>query len=140
MPSRRNGTSRTHPERCEPDPSGSQRVDVRTCRALRSPNLVALAAALLLAAAAHADERAGRQKAQAVCAACHGPLGVAAMPNTPNLAGQPESYLSEQLKAYRSGKRANEIMSLIAKPLSDSEIADLAAWFASLQIEVKTKT
>jgi cytochrome c553 len=95
-----------------------------------------LAAAIVLAAdPAWADAKAGRQKAQA-CAACHGPLGLAAMPNTPNLAGQPEVYLSEQLKAYRSGQRRHDVMTLVAKPLTDGEIADLSAWFASLRIDV----
>jgi len=87
---------------------------------------------------AQADIQAGRQKAQ-MCATCHGPLGVATMPNTPNLAAQPELYLSEQLKAYRSGKRTHDIMTLIAKPLTDDEIASLSLWFSSLQIEVKER-
>jgi len=96
----------------------------------------ALAAAIWVAAGpASADVNAGRQKAQA-CAACHGVLGLASMPNTPHLAGQPEVYLSEQLKAYRSGQRRHEVMTLIAKPLTDAEIADLSAWFASLKVEV----
>ena len=59
------------------------------------------------------------------------------MPNTPHLAAQPAQYLADQLKAYRSGKRSHEIMTLIAKPLTDAEIDDIAAWYASLQIEVK---
>ena len=91
---------------------------------------------LAIALPAHAGAPEGRQKA-ALCATCHGPLGQSTMPNTPHLAAQPEPYLVEQLKAYRSGKRSHEIMSLIAKPLTDAEIADLAAWYASLQIEVK---
>jgi cytochrome c553 len=70
-----------------------------------------------------------------MCAVCHGEYGVGVVPNTPNLAGQPEIYLAEQLKAYRSGTRSNEIMSVIAKPLTDAEIADLSAWFASIAIE-----
>ena len=85
---------------------------------------------------ARADLQAGRQRAQ-MCAACHGPLGMATMPNTPNLAGQPELYLSEQLRAYRNGKRVHDTMTLIAKPLTDDEIASLAAWFSSLHVEVK---
>ena len=48
-----------------------------------------------------------------------------------------QDYLAEQLKAYRSGKRSNEIMSVVAKPLTDAEIADLSAWFASIAIEAK---
>jgi cytochrome c553 len=83
-----------------------------------------------------ADPETGRQKAQ-MCAACHGPMGLATMPNTPNLAGQPELYMVEQLKAYRSGKRAHDQMSFIAKPLSDDDIANVSAWYASLQIQIK---
>ena len=100
---------------------------------------VVLAGALVVGAnPARADLQAGRQKAQ-MCATCHGPLGVATIANTPNLAGQPEVYLSEQLKAYRSGKRTHDIMTLIAKPLTDDEIASLSLWFSSLQIEVKER-
>lgn len=88
--------------------------------------------------AAHADLQAGRQKAQ-MCATCHGALGVATMANTPHLAGQPEVYLSEQLKNFRSGLRTHEMMSLIAKPLSDDDIQSLALWYSSQQIELKEK-
>jgi cytochrome c553 len=83
-----------------------------------------------------ADAEVGRQKAQ-LCAACHGPMGLATMPNTPNLAGQPELYMAEQLKAYRSGKRQHDQMSFIAKPLSDDDIANVSAWYASLQVQIK---
>ena len=81
-----------------------------------------------------AQATAGEAKAR-TCAVCHGPLGIATMPDTPNIAGQPERYLSEQLKAYRSGKRSHEVMSLMAKPLSDDDIASLAAWFTSIKVE-----
>ena len=64
---------------------------------------------------------------------------MSASTDTPNLAGQPERYVIDQLKAYRSGKRNHAVMSVVAKPLSDDDVADLAAWFASLQIEVKEK-
>jgi len=86
--------------------------------------------------AAQADVQLGRVKAR-MCAVCHGEFGVSVLPNTPNLAGQPAIYLAEQLKAYRSGKRSNEIMNVIAKPLTDAEIADLTSWFASIAIEAK---
>jgi cytochrome c553 len=85
---------------------------------------------------ANADVQAGRAKAR-MCAVCHGEFGISVQPNAPNLAGQPETYLAEQMKAYRSGKRSNEIMNIIAKPLTDAEIADLSAWFASIAIEAK---
>jgi cytochrome c553 len=79
-----------------------------------------------------ADIAAGKTRA-AQCAACHGPAGQAVVPQTPNLAGQDEDYLSEQLKDFRSGERKNETMSVIAKPLTDVEIANLAAYFNSLK-------
>lgn len=95
------------------------------------------AAALSLCSLAHADNvRAGKEKAQN-CATCHGTNGIATMPNAPSLAGQPAAYLADQLKQYRSGKRSNEIMNVIAKPLSDQDIANLAAWYASISIQVK---
>jgi len=97
----------------------------------------AIALAMAFAApATAADASAGRQKA-GVCAACHGPDGLSTLPNAPNLAGQPEIYVSEQLRAYRSGKRTNEQMSVIAKSLSDQDIDDLAAWYNSIKIEAK---
>jgi cytochrome c553 len=79
-----------------------------------------------------ADIAAGKSRA-AQCAACHGPDGHAVVPQTPNLAGQDEDYLAQQLKDFRSGTRQNETMSVIAKPLSDTEIANLAAYFHSLK-------
>lgn len=92
----------------------------------------------LACATSHAaDVNTGKARAGAACAVCHGVQGLSTLPNAPNLAGQPEIYLTEQLKNYRSGKRTHEVMSVIAKPLSDKEIDDLSAWYASLQIEVR---
>jgi cytochrome c553 len=82
------------------------------------------------------DAAAGRTKAQS-CATCHGPSGISQMPNVPHLAGQPEFYTVEQLKAYRSGKRVHEVMNVVAKPLADADINDLAAWYASIEIAAK---
>src|SRR5262245_61238082 len=88
------------------------------------------------AGAEQTDAQAGRAKSK-TCVVCHGEFGISVLPNAPNLAGQPDAYLAEQLKAYRSGKRSNEIMSVIAKPLTDADIAELSAWYASIAIEVK---
>jgi cytochrome c553 len=100
--------------------------------------LLALPTLLSAVPLAHADDAAlGRQKAQA-CAVCHGAQGLSVTPDAPNLAGQPQIYLAAQLSAYRSGKRAHEVMSVMAKPLSDDDIRVLAAWYASLKVEVKT--
>ena len=93
---------------------------------------------LLLAAAGHvlADASAGKFKARA-CGVCHGAMGISSAPDAPSLAGQPERYLVEQLKAYRGGKRQHEVMSVLAKPLTDDDIGDLSAWYSSLVIEVR---
>jgi cytochrome c553 len=84
------------------------------------------------------DVAAGKARA-GMCATCHGPLGISQLPNAPHLAGQPEIYTSEQLKNYRNGKRANEVMAVIAKSLSDKDIEDLAAWYGSIEVTVKEK-
>lgn len=90
----------------------------------------------LFPAAQAADVKAGQARA-AACAVCHGPQGLSMQPAVPHLAGQPEIYLIEQLKAYRSGKRANEVMGVIAKPLTDAEIENLAAWYSSITLRVE---
>jgi cytochrome c553 len=61
------------------------------------------------------------------------------MPGTPSLAGQPEIYLASQLKQFRDGKRHNEVMNVISKPLSDADIDNISAWFAQFEIELKKK-
>jgi len=98
-----------------------------------------LCLALTLAApggAGAGDAGAGREKARA-CRTCHGLDGIATMPIAPHLAGESEIYLQTQLRAFRSGKRVHEMMSVVAKGLSDEDIADLAAWYASIRIEVQ---
>jgi cytochrome c553 len=71
------------------------------------------------------------------CATCHGPQGIATAPDAPNLAGQPQGYLADQLKAFRSGKRVHPVMNVVAKPLTDADIGELAAWYAAIAIEVR---
>ena len=95
---------------------------------------------LLFVAAVGEEARAGdpvegRAKA-AMCRTCHGVDGLATIPTAPHLAGESHVYLSSQLKAFRSGKREHEIMSVIAKQLSDKDIEDLAAWYSSIEISV----
>jgi len=103
---------------------------------MRRAALATPLALLLACAAAQAqDVAAGKAKA-AACAVCHGLQGIAVAPDAPNLAGQPASYLVEQLTAYRGGTRKHEIMSLMAKPLTDADIANLAAWFSSVKVTI----
>ena len=77
-----------------------------------------------------ADAGAGRRRA-AVCFACHGEQGVSLVPGTPHLGGQDRGYLESALRAYRDGQtRQNPVMNAMAKPLSDPDIANIAAYFS----------
>jgi cytochrome c553 len=91
--------------------------------------------ALGLAGAEAGDARAGRQKLT-TCQGCHGLDGLSKNPESPNLAGQIESYLVRSLAAYKSGERKNESMNIVAKDLSDEDIADVSAYYASIQVDV----
>jgi cytochrome c553 len=73
---------------------------------------------------------AGRTKA-ATCVACHGPEGVAAAPQWPNLAGQHETYLLVALGQYKDGSRVDMVMNPLMGPLDETSIEELAAFFAS---------
>jgi len=99
---------------------------------------LAFLAASCACAPATTPSSPGRAKAQA-CSVCHGPLGISNAPDAPHLAGQPRIYLLEQLKAFRSGRRRHEVMNVIAKPLTDADISNLADWYSSLKIEVREK-
>jgi cytochrome c553 len=95
--------------------------------------LFALGAAAPAASMA-ADAEAGKAKA-GVCAACHGQNGISQVPIYPNLAGQKEQYLVAALKAYKAGQRQGgqaPVMQGQATALSDEDIANLAAYYASL--------
>lgn len=81
-------------------------------------------------AAAGGDAAAGKAKA-AVCSACHGSNGISANPIYPNIAGQHEQYLIKAIKAYKSGERGDAIMKAMAAPLSDEDIANLAAYYSA---------
>ena len=76
------------------------------------------------------DATAGQAKA-AVCGACHGPDGNSPAPNFPKLAGQGERYLTKQLHDIKDGKRTVLEMTGLLTNLSDQDLADLAAYFAS---------
>jgi len=95
-------------------------------------SLLLTGAFLAFAASAQAaDADAGKAKS-ATCTACHGAAGVSANPMWPNLAGQQEMYLAKQLKDFRDGRRNDPVMAPMAKPLSDEDIANLAAYYSSL--------
>ncbi|MBL4763453.1 MAG: cytochrome c [Gammaproteobacteria bacterium] len=79
-----------------------------------------------------ADINAAGKAKSVTCAGCHGGAGISAVPMYPNLAGQKAQYVEKQLKAFRDGARKDPIMSSMAKPLSDEDIAGLAAFYESL--------
>ncbi|MEM7636047.1 MAG: cytochrome c [Pseudomonadota bacterium] len=96
--------------------------------------LIALMLLPALAGHAIADPAAGRSIAKKKCQICHGIDGIAKIPIAPHLAGESQIYLETQLKAFRSGKRKNEMMSVVSKSLTDEEITNLAEWYNSIQI------
>jgi cytochrome c553 len=79
---------------------------------------------------------AGRQKALA-CQTCHGLDGLSKLPEAPSLAGQPEVYLVKSLNDYRKGVRTNDMMTLVVEQLKDQDVADLAAFYAAIEVTVK---
>ncbi|MBE8167728.1 MAG: cytochrome c [Shewanella sp.] len=93
--------------------------------------LLALASALTMPAVA-ADIAAGKAKT-GMCAACHGVDGTSMIPMYPNLKGQKAQYLEKQLKAFKTGTRKDPVMGPMAMPLSDVDIVNVAAYYASLK-------
>lgn len=93
--------------------------------------LCAFAAAGIMASTHAANVEEGKAKAFA-CASCHGQDGVSVNPTIPNLAGQKEAYLINQLKAFKDGARKHAMMNAVAAQLNQQEIENLAAFWNSL--------
>lgn len=79
---------------------------------------------------AQGNPEAGQEKA-ALCGGCHGEDGNATAPIFPKLAAQHASYLKKQLHEFKSGKRVEPTMNAMAEPLSDEDIEDISAYYAS---------
>ena len=109
---------------------------LKTARYVLFLLLVATSGSLVEPAMA-GDAAAGKVKAQAACQICHGEDGLAVLPGAANLSGQQKEYLREQLRAYRSGSRRDPQMSIIAKPLTDADIENLAEWYSSIKMTVE---
>jgi cytochrome c553 len=83
-------------------------------------------------APAHAaDVAVGKEKAE-MCAGCHGENGISQTENIPSLAGQPDQFIQWQLVFFRSGARKSEQMQPIVEQISNDDIRNLGAYFASL--------
>ena len=95
--------------------------------------LVGMAVAVMAAAipARAADVAAGKHKAE-MCVGCHGDNGISQIENTPSLAGQPDQFIQWQLVYFRAGSRKNEQMQPIVEQLTNEDIRNLGAYFASL--------
>ena len=107
---------------------------MKVLTALSTGALTTLVAAAGVLHAAEADPAAGKQKT-AMCSGCHGIPGYkTAFPevySVPKLGGQQASYIVKALQAYKSGERNHPSMRAIAATLSDKDMTDLAAYYAS---------
>lgn len=92
---------------------------------------VSLVGLLMAVPVQASDIEAGKAVADKVCSSCHGADGNSEIPTYPKLAGQYESYLKQALMDYRAGNRTNPIMAGFATTLSDDDINNVAAFFAS---------
>ncbi len=104
------------------------------------PALLATAAlALAATAGAHAagDPSAGKEKSQ-TCASCHGEKGNSSNSMYPKLAGQHRDYLYHALTQYKSGARDNAVMAGMVSNLSQQDMRDLAAYYASVKGDLYT--
>jgi cytochrome c553 len=100
-------------------------------RILSTATIIAASLGLTISAQAAGDVAAGKTKA-AACAGCHGANGQGVPPN-PTLAGKPEAQLVQAMKDYKSGTRANAMKKALMTPLSDQDMENLGAYFASLK-------
>jgi cytochrome c553 len=99
----------------------------------------ALSIAMICGSIAHAaDIAAGKEKAE-LCVGCHGEGGISQTENIPSLAGQPDQFIQWQLVFFRAGTRKNEQMQPIVEQISNDDIRNLGAYFASLAPPKATK-
>jgi len=98
---------------------------------MRVTSLLLLTLGLVFGNAAYAADAAAGKAKSATCSACHGADGNSANPMWPKLAGQHAPYLEKQMKDFRDGRRKDPVMAPMAAALSDADVANLAAYYAS---------
>jgi len=118
------------PAAAEAKPGANAATDPATPGMPKAETPTAPAGAEATAALKPGDATAGQGKA-AVCGACHGMDGNSTDPQYPRLAGQSEQYIAAQLAEFKSGKRMNPIMMGFAQPLSEQDMHDIGAYFAT---------
>lgn len=101
--------------------------------------LLAVGAFLSATVCAAADPKAALARVEQVCQACHGIDGNAPIADNPKLGGQYADYLAKALRDYQSGLRKNPIMAGFVDKLSNQDIENLAAYYASQPAVVVTK-
>jgi cytochrome c553 len=116
-------------------------VDLSASAFLRWPLVLACAGlgsvGMALAAGPDSSEQGAAISVQ--CAACHGSNGISIDTSVPNLAGQHYRYLLDQMRAFKNGSRHNPIMNEMMASLSEQQMKDIAAYFASIQIRVGSR-
>src|SRR3954471_19233396 len=99
---------------------------------MRTTLAATILTAMIIGSPTHAaDIAAGKAKAE-LCVGCHGENGISQLENIPSLAAQPDLFIQWQLVYFRAGTRKNEQMQPIVEQLSNDDIRNLAAYFASL--------
>lgn len=71
-----------------------------------------------------------------LCVGCHGANGISDLPDAPNLAGETNIYIETQIKAFRTGKRTHDVMTPIAKDLTDAEMQQASDWYSQIDIKI----
>jgi cytochrome c553 len=120
-------SQRDHNEPTE-RPSSVERPDVN--RTLSTAAIIVVSFGMVGAAKSAGNVAAGKSRS-VVCAGCHGVQGEG-LPPTPRLAGIPQDQLIKALKDFKSGTRANAVMKGLAASLSDKDMEDVSAYYATL--------
>jgi cytochrome c553 len=105
---------------------------LRRAGALAARWILGFACVSLFAAPTLALESSELAELLRQCSACHGVDGIAKDVEIPNLRGQHDQYVAEQLRAFRSGKRASKEMHYLSRHLTDEEIDALAQFYAEM--------
>lgn len=100
--------------------------------------MIGLLVAMVFSGSVYAGDAAKGKDKVAVCTGCHAADGNSPLAANPKLAGQGEKYLAKQMREFKSGARNNAIMQPMVATLSDEDIDDIAAYYASQQTQYAT--